>query len=71
MAPPTSSTKIDAMVGAAMTIEASEVDPVSSRTPNAMAMGAMGEEAAEALPAIWQRYVDGKMRHDQIAEILA
>ena len=36
-----------------------------------MAMGAMGAEAADALPAIWERYVLGKMHAQQLAEILA
>ena len=39
--PPRSSTTIEAAVGAAITNAASAAEPVSSKTPKAMAMGAM------------------------------
>lgn len=48
-----------------------EIDDDEIAHRASMAMGAMGEEAAEALPAIWARFAGGKMKTHQIAEILA
>lgn len=60
-----SSRRLKDLVRPLVTIDDEEVAHRAS-----MAMGAMGEDGADALPDIWARYAHGKMRDHQMAEIL-